>query len=334
MICCLRLPLHEEATSILGRVADIVELSKLPDNEDELLRHIADADAVIITGRVRITGKVIKSCPKLKIIARWGIGYDNIDVTAATERGVWVTTTPVIEEAEAVADHVFALLLCLARRVCDGNNYIKSRKWTHHDMEAYRRLMGAGVWGKTMGIIGLGRIGSLIAERAKGFKMTVLYYDIVRKHDLEDKLGVKYVSIDNLLRESDFIVLAVPLTEQTRNMIGRREFSLMKPSAVIVNVSRGGVVDHEALVEALKSGRIAGAALDVHYKEPLPTDDPLLSLDNVVLTPHIAGIVLESWRSMSLTVATQVVKALEGEEPPFVVNPKAKRVVESRMGHK
>ncbi|MEM1601484.1 MAG: NAD(P)-dependent oxidoreductase [Sulfolobales archaeon] len=325
VVCCLRFPLHEEAFSMLKNVADTVTLPELPETENVLIKHISDADAVIVTGRIRVTEYVIRNCPKLRIIARWGMGYDNIDVAAATSRGIWVTTTLVVEEAEAVADHVFALILCSARKICEGNNYIKSKKWVRHDIEAYRRLIGVGVWGKTIGIIGLGRIGSLVAERAKGFKMTILYHDIIRKNELEERLGLKYVPLEELLKESDFVIVTVPLTDQTRNLIGKREFSLMKPSAILINTSRGAIVNHEELIEALKDGRIAGAALDVFHKEPLPTNDPILNLDNVILTPHMAGIVSESWKSMSLTVATQVMKALKGEEPPFAVNPEVKR---------
>ncbi|MEM1509988.1 MAG: hydroxyacid dehydrogenase [Sulfolobales archaeon] len=325
IVCCLRFPLHEEALSILKNIADVVTLPELPETEKELIRHISDADAVIVTGRIYVTEYVIRNCPKLKIIARWGMGYDNIDVAAATSRGIWVTTTPVVEEAEAVADHVFALILCFARRICECDNYIKSKKWVRHDIEAYRQLMGLGVWGKTIGIIGLGRIGSLVAERAKGFKMRILYYDIIRKKELEERLGLKYSPLEELLKESDFIVITVPLTDQTRNLIGKKEFSLMKHSAILINTSRGAIVNHEALVEALKSRRIAGAALDVFHEEPLPTNDPLLDLNNVILTPHMAGIVLESWKSMSLTAAIQVMKALKGEEPPFAVNPEVSK---------
>ena len=317
-------PIHEEGLNILKSIADIILLDTAPISEDMLLKYISEVDAVIATlGIEPITRRVIESSTRLKIIARHGVGYNNVDVKAATEHGVWVTITPVEELLDAVADHAFALLLCIARNVCRADRFVKSRQWVSSNPEILQTFMGVGLKGRTIGIIGLGRIGQRIADRARGFKMKVIYYDIVRKADAE-KQGIEFRCLEELLKESDFIVIAVPLTEKTRGMIGERELSLIKSSAYIINIARGGVIDHRALYTALKEGRIAGAALDVFYQEPLPLNDPILELDNVILTPHIAWFTEECRRAMGITVAEEVKRVLSGEDPRYPVNPEVK----------
>lgn len=312
-------PIHESGIKLLKKNKINVIVSQKPPNKltpNDIIKNAKDSSALIVTTNVeKITREIIKSLPKLKIIARHGVGYDNVDVKAASERGIYVTIAPVLEET--VADHAFALLLCLARNICKAHNYIKNKKWKARELY---KFMGTDVHGKIAGIIGLGRIGSKIAERAKGFKMKILYYDIIRKPELESKLNIEYKSFNEVLKKSDFIFISVPLTEKTKGLIGKREFSLMKKSAILINIARGPIVDHDALIEALYKKRIAGACLDVFHQEPLPLDDPLLKLDNVILTPHIATDTLECRKRMSITVAEEVLRVINGELPKYAVN--------------
>jgi len=311
--------IHQDGIKLLEREAEIVLLSKALNllTPEDFIEIGKDSDALIVVTNVeKIAQDVIKGLTKLRIIARHGVGYDNVDVKAASDRGIYVTTAPVLEET--VADQAFALLLCLARNICKGHNYVASKGWKVRDPY---KFMGTDVWSKTAGIIGLGRIGSRIAERAGGFNMRILYHDVVRKTDLETKLGVEYQPLNELLKKSDFIFIACPLTDKTLGMIGEEEFASMKHSALLINVARGHIVSHDALVQALREGQIAGAGTDVYDQEPLPLDDPLLSLDNVVLTPHLASNTIECRRRMAVTVAEEVLRVLHGEKPKYAVNP-------------
>ena len=311
-------PFINEAIDLLKKECEVI-VSPKPPNEltpRDIIEYAKDADALLVVSTIeQINREVVMNLPKLKIIARNGVGYDNVDVQAATERGIPVTIAPVLQDT--VADHVFGLIICLARKICSAHIYVKTGKWNILDPIQYR---GIDITGKTIGIIGLGRIGVEVARRAKGFKMRILYYDTVRKHEIENSLGVEYCSLDELLRESDFVVIAVPLTRETYHMIGRRELSLMKKTAFLINIARGPVVDHDALVEALRENRIAGAGLDVYDKEPLPIDDPLLTLDNVILTPHIASNTYECRRRMAITTAEEILRVVHGEKPKYAIN--------------
>ena len=308
-------PIRREALELLEKEAYVKVFSR-PPTEEELIKAIGDVDAILVTLNVeRITRRVIESASKLKIIARHGVGYDNVDVEAATKRRIWVTITPVLHET--VADMAFAHLLSLARNVCRSTLYIKSRRWKNRSPFLFT---GLEVHGKTIGVIGLGRIGSAIARRARGFNMRILYYDIVRKFKIEEEIEAEFKPLENLLKESDFIVISCPLTEQTRGMIGERELKLMKPTAILVNVARGPIVNHNALVEALKRGWIAGAGLDVFYREPLPLDDSILDLENVTLTPHIASNTEDCRIRMGLTAAEEILRVLHGKKPKYPVN--------------
>jgi D-3-phosphoglycerate dehydrogenase len=307
-------PIHEDGLRLLERETEVFMFPK-PPGEEELKKAIADADALLVTMNVEnINRDIIYSAPKLKIIARHGVGYDNVDVKAASERGIWVTTAPVLNET--VADQAFALLLTLAKKTCEANNFVKSKRWTVRDPFIFQ---GVDVWGKTLGIIGLGRIGSTIAERAKGFKMRILYTDVIRKSDLEEKMSIEYKPLQDLLKEADFVIISCSLTEQTRGLIGERELKIMKKTAYLINVARGPIVDHKALVKALRERWIAGAGLDVFYKEPLPLDDPILELDNVILTPHIASNTVENRKRLAVTAAQEILRVLHGEQPLYPV---------------
>ncbi|MEM3849037.1 MAG: hydroxyacid dehydrogenase [Zestosphaera sp.] len=310
-------PLHEDAMKVLRNsreAEEVVVLREPPASEGELVGRVADVDAIIaVKSVVPLTENVIMSAPKLKVIARSGIGYDNVDVRAATARGVWVTIAPAEEVTESVADHALALLLCLVRKVCRADGFIKSGRWVSNSPELTSAFTAPNLYGRTIGIVGLGRIGSRVARRAIGFGMKVIYYDIVRKYDLEERYGAELTPLERLLKESDFIVIAVPLTDQTRNMIGERELRLMKRTAFIINIARGPIINHNALVKALEERIIAGAALDVFYKEPLPPDDPLLRLDNVVLTPHIAANTYEGRKAQQIVAVEEALRVLRGK---------------------
>jgi len=311
--------MHEDGVRLLEQEATLVFPQK-PINlltPQDLVNIARDADAMIVVTNVEnVDSGVIENLSKVKIIARHGVGYENVDIETASKRGIYVTVAPVIDES--VADNALALSLCLARNTCKADNYIKSKGWVVRDPF---RFMGVDVWGKTAGIIGLGRIGSRIVERVRGFKMRVLYHDVVRKPDLERTLDVVYKPFGELLKESDFIFITTPLTDETQGMMGERELSLMKPSAFLINIARGPIVRHDALVKALREGWIAGAGLDVFDQEPLSLDDPLLSLDNVVLTPHLSSNTIECRRRLAVTVAEEVVRVLHGERPKYAVNP-------------
>jgi len=273
--------------------------------------EIKDSEAMIL-GLEPINGEVLDNFPKLRVIARYGVGYDNVDVDACTRRGIYVTHTPGTL-SHAVAELTIGLMLCLSRRLIEADNYVRT-VWASPNK--YRLEMGIDLYGKTLGIIGLGRIGYEVAVRARAFGMKIIYYDVERKPEAERTLGVHYIDLATLLRESDFVTIHVPLTLQTKNLIGERELRMMKPTAYIINTSRGAVVDEEALCRALKEGWIAGAGLDVFVKEPLPSDSPLIKMKNVVLAPHIGTYTVETRRRMALMCIENVRAVLMGNPPP------------------
>ena len=288
-----------------------------PPSKEEIIRRVRDKQALVSLLTDPIDEEVIKSAPNLRIIAQYAVGFDNIDLKAATERGIYVTNTPEVL-TETTADFAFALMLAVARRVVEADKYVRSGKWK----VAWHPLMmlGEDVHGRTLGIVGLGRIGSAMARRAKGFNMKILYYDMIRREDLEKELGIKYVDLETLLRESDFVTIHTPLTPETYHLIGEKQLKMMKKTAFLINTSRGKVVDQKALYKALKEGWIAGAALDVFEQEPISMDDPLLELENVVLAPHIASASHETRSRMAEIVAENLLAFKRGEIPPTLVN--------------
>ncbi len=281
-----------------------------------LLALARDAEALIVLLSDRIDDEVLGNLPRLRIVANLGVGVDNIDVAAATRRGVMVTNTPEVL-TEATADLAWALLLAVARRVVEADRDLRQEGfpgWTF-----LPKHLGLEVFGKTLGIVGFGRIGQAVARRARGFGMTILYHSRTRKPEAENALGARFSPLEELLRESDFVVLCVPLSPETRHLLGARELSLMKKTAVLVNVARGPVVDEEALVRALKEERIWGAGLDVFEREP-EVHPELLRLRNVVLTPHIGSATWATRRRMAALAVDNVLAALRGEQPPTLVN--------------
>jgi glyoxylate reductase len=245
------------------------------------------------------------------------VGFDNIDVPAATRRGVVVTNTPDVL-TETVADFAFTLMLAASRRLVEADTLTRAGEW-----KTWSPLMLAGqdMHHAMLGLVGVGRIGAAVARRAKGFEMRVIYYDVVRRPDLEQSLGIEYRNLNEVLREADVISVHVPLTEQTRHLISRDQFRLMKKTAVFVNTSRGPVVDQAALAEALRNRTIYAAGIDVFEKEPVPADDPLLGLDNVVVAPHIASASIPTRIRMATLAAENLVATLQGKRPPTPVNP-------------
>ena len=280
------------------------------DQKENLVHHLRDIDAIIV-GFEKITKEVIAAAPKLKVITKHGAGIDNIDVLAASAKGIPVITA-VGANSDAVADLTFGLFLSLARLICSADRSVKEGKWP--------RVVGVQVSGKVLGIIGLGQIGKKVAVRASGFNMKILSYDVVKDEAFAKEWGIRYCPLDDLLADADFVSIHIPLHSTTRRLIGERELKLMKKDAFLVSISRGDIVDEEALYEALKEERIKGAALDVFSLEP-PGNSPLLSLDNVIATPHMGGYTFEALRETGMVCVRGIVDVLEGRHPQFAVNP-------------
>jgi glyoxylate reductase len=247
----------------------------------------------------------------LKVVANIEVGYNNIDVAACTARGVMVTNTPGVLD-DSTADLAWTLMLGAARRITEVERRVRNGEWTGWRLKQW---LGTDVHHATLGIVGMGRIGQAVARRAAGFGMRILYHNRSRRPDAERTTGAQYAPFDELLRESDYVVLLTPLTEETRNLMGEREFSLMKPTAVFVNVSRGGTVDEAALYRALVDKQIWAAGLDVFQQEPVPLDNPLLSLPNVVALPHIGSATYQTRLEMARLAAANIAAVLSGEEP-------------------
>jgi len=277
----------------------------------------AAADGLLTMVTERVDGDVLDAAPSVRIVSNMAVGYDNIDVTAATAHGVLVTNTPGVL-TETTADLAFALVLGIARRLAEGDRSVRNGAWGPWHPSF---LLGRDVHGATLGIVGLGAIGEAVARRARGFDMRILYTSRSRKTEAERALGVESRPLDALLAESDFVVLTVALNAETRGLIGRRELGLLKPTAYLINVARGAVVDQDALREVLAARQIAGAALDVTAVEPLPRDDPLLSLDNILVTPHIGSASVDTRARMASLAVDNLVAFFRGERPPFCVNP-------------
>ncbi len=288
----------------------------MPIPPGELRDRLRTADAALTMVTDRFDAELFAAAPMLKVVSNMAVGYDNVDPAVAAAAGVWLTNTPGVL-AETTADMAFALLMAAARNVVASDRDTRAGGWRAWSPTAF---LGTDVFGATLGIIGLGEIGQAMARRASGFRMRVLYTSRSRKLEAERELGARYVSLDDLLRESDFVSIHTPLTPETRHLVSAREFGLMKPSAILVNTARGQVVDQAALIEALRAGTIAGAALDVTDPEPLPLDNPLFSFPNAIITPHIASASLATRSRMGEMAAANIIAALRCEAPPNAVN--------------
>jgi glyoxylate reductase len=289
---------------------------ELPPPPEALAAALARSDAVMTMVVDRITPAMLAAAPRLRIVANMAVGYDNIDPAAAAEAGVWVTNTPGVL-AETTADLAFALLLAAARRVVEADRDTRAGGWKTWSPTAF---LGTDLFGATLGIVGLGEIGEAVARRARGFRMRILYHSRTRKPALEADLGLEFRDLHSLLADSDFVSLHTPLTPQTRHLLGPAAFAAMKPGAILVNTARGGIVDQDALVEALRSGSLGGAALDVTDPEPLPLSHPLYSFPNVIITPHIGSASRATRARMAEMAAANILAVLAGSEPPNPVN--------------
>jgi lactate dehydrogenase-like 2-hydroxyacid dehydrogenase len=283
-----------------------------------LIKKLQGKAGAIILLTERIDEDVLSHCPELKIVSNVAVGYDNIDVDACTRRGIMVTNTPGVLD-DTTADFAWALMLATARRVVEADRYLRSSKWKGWGL---MQFLGYDVHHKVLGICGLGRIGQRVARRAKGFDMEILYTDVIRMpRSIEEELGVRFTDKMTLLRESDFVTLHVPLIPETKHYVSTAELDLMKPTAILINASRGPVVDEKALVQALQGGKIAGAGLDVYEREP-EVEPALMRMKNAVLVPHIASASHETRLRMAKMAAENLVAGLTGRRPPNLVNDK------------
>lgn len=310
----------DEAVEIIDTIADveIFEAENDPIPRDLLLEKIEKVDGLLSMLTDKIDSELLDKGDKLQVVSNYAVGYNNIDVEAATKRDVLVTNTPGVL-TNSTADCAFMHLMAISRRLVEVDQFIRNGNWK----KAWgpKMLLGSDITGKTLGIVGLGRIGSALVPRAKGFGMKVIYNDEGPSPDKEKLLGVKYRKFDDLLRESDYVSLHVPLTEDTKYMIGERELGIMKKTAFLINTSRGPVVDENALYEALKNKKIAGAGIDVFEEEPTSLENPLLELDNIIVTPHIGSATHETRLAMAIKAANNLTAALKGERPPDLLNP-------------
>lgn len=310
--------LPQAALDIIAAACDytIWEREDIPVPRDVLLHSIAQAGGVLTLITDRVDAEFLDAAPRCKVVANMAVGYDNVDLPTLTKRKVLLTNTPGVL-TNTTADLVWALLLATARRIVEGQRLIAADQW--HTW-APMFMVGQEVSGATLGIVGAGRIGSAVARRAVGFDMRILYHNRYPAPDLEAQTNAHYVSLDDLLRQSDFIVVMVPLTEATRGMFGAQQFALMKPTAIFVNAARGDIVKELELYEALKRGRPWAAGLDVFEQEPIRATHPLLTLPNVVAVPHIGSATVTTRTRMATLAATNLVAALTKKPIPNAVN--------------
>jgi glyoxylate reductase len=310
-------PLFPAAQEVLNAECEVEYWAK-PEriSKEELLRRVADKEGLVCLLTERVNAELLSAAPKLRIAANVAVGFDNIDVTECTKRGVVATNTPGVLD-ETTADFAWTLLMAVGRRLVEGDTLARSGKWTGWDLD---QLVGTDVWGKTLGIVGFGRIGRAMARRAIGFQMKVIYADAVRAPEaVEKEWKAEHREMNRLLSEADFVSVHVPLLPETRGLFDAGRFLKMKPTAYLINTSRGAVVVEAALVQALESGKIAGAALDVFENEP--QIHPGLQRPNVVLAPHIASASIETRTKMACMAAENVVAMFKGQRPPNMLNP-------------
>jgi len=310
-------PLPNPVIEMLAARCDVqVHPEDAPLKAEQLAAACRDAEGLLAVG-ARVSEGLLAQAPHLRVVANCGVGYDNIDVAACTARRIVVTNTPGVL-TETTADLAFALLMAAARRLAEGDRFVREGRWQRWE---WKLLWGADIFGKTLGLYGFGRIAQAVARRGRGFSMRILYHARHRAPEvLEKEVGAQFVDRSGLLRESDFLSLHVPLTPETEHLIRAEDFALMKPGAFLINTARGKVVDEEALVQALKARKIAGAGLDVFEHEPHVHPD-LMRLDNVVLMPHVGSATAETRLKMALLAAENLLAALEGRRPPNLVNP-------------
>ena len=314
--------IFDEAVDRLREATDMKYWdSEMPPSRDELLREVQDIDGLFCLLTEKIDAELFDAAPNLRVVSNMAVGFDNIDVAEATKRGIPVGNTPGVL-TETTADFAFALLMAAGRRVSEGDRYTRAGNWKTWGPMV---LLGQDIHGSTLGIIGFGRIGVEMAKRAKGFGMNIVYYDVIRNEEREKEYGATYCSdVKDLLAQSDFVSIHVNLTPETRHLINADTLSGMKSTAVLVNTSRGPVVDQTALYHALKDGTIGAAGLDVTEVEPISMDDPLLTLENVIIAPHIASGSVVTRTKMSLMAVDNLMAGLNGEPLPNTPNPEVR----------
>lgn len=305
-----------EVEEYISKYCDLEKWSSDEDiTREELLERLKDIDGLLTSG-TKIDEELLEKAPNLKVVSNMSVGYNNFDLKAMKSRNI-IGTNVAGALDDTVADLIFGLMLACARRITELDRYVKSGKWNKDDdLELY----GANVHHRTLGIIGMGRIGEAVAKRASlGFDMNVLYYNRSRKKEVEEKLGAQYCTMEEILKRSDFIVIMTPLTEETLHLIDEEQFNLMKSSAIFINASRGKTINEKALIKALQNKRIKAAGLDVFDVEPVQADNPLLKMDNVVTLPHIGSANEDTRLDMARLAAKNLVKALtEGTAPNIV----------------
>jgi glyoxylate reductase len=312
-------PLFPAAQQILNANCEVEYWTQAERiSREELLRRVREKDGLVCLLTEKVNDELLRAAPKLRIAANVAVGFDNIDLPACTKRGVVATNTPGVLD-ETTADFAWTLMMAVARRISEGEALARSGAWKGWDLD---QLVGADVWGKTLGVVGFGRIGRAMARRAQGFQMKVLYTDAIRAPlDVENEAKAEYRDLNSLLADADFVSVHVPLTGDTRGMFDVARFAKMKPTAFLINTSRGPVVDEAALVYALESKKLAGAALDVYEQEPFIHAG--LKRPNVVLAPHIASASLETRTKMAVIAAENVVAFFKGKKPANMLNPEA-----------
>ena len=308
-----------EAIELIEQAAEVeVWPEEHPPSPEQLAEKIAGRQGVLTNIMDRVDAPLLERAAGLETISQLAVGLDNVDVAEASRRGILVGHTPGVL-AKATADLGFALLMSAARRVCEGDRWVRAGRWEMAFHPMY--WLGVDVHDAVLGIVGLGEIGLEMAKRGLGFGMKIVYHSRTRKPELEERYGLEYSTREALLSSADFVCLHVPLTPETRHLIGERELRLMKPNAILINLARGPVVDARALYTALSENWIRAAALDVTDPEPIPPDDPLLSLDNLVITPHVGSSSVSSRREMCMLAARNLVAGLQGRRLERCANP-------------
>jgi D-3-phosphoglycerate dehydrogenase len=303
--------MHQAGTDLLAEKAELVYANSLA--EIDLLEIMKDVDAIVIRANGAVSARLMEAAPKLKVVGRHGVGVDAIDLEAAKARGIVVCNTP-DANVESVAEQAVGFMLTISKQILKADKALRQGRWG-----VRYEYIGQELFGRTLGMVGMGRIGSRVAEICHfGFHMPIIYYDVVQYPQLEEKLNAKKLPLDELLPLADYVSVHVPLLPSTKGMIGKEQIGKMKPGAILINTARGAVVDEAALVEALKSGHLAGAGMDVYEVEPTPTDNPLFQLENVVLSPHMAAHTDDALKAMSL-VAKDILNVLEGRPPVYRV---------------
>ncbi|WP_261131609.1 D-glycerate dehydrogenase [Bacillus sp. Marseille-Q3570] len=305
---------------IVEKIRETCEIEMWPEEDTPVPRSVLEEKIQKIDGLFcllteTIDKTLLEKAENLKVVSNLAVGYNNIDIQSAKEKGITVTNTPGVL-TETTADLTFALMMATARRLVEGSSYLRAGEWkTWSPMQ----LTGHDIYGANLGIIGMGRIGEALAKRALGFDMNVVYHNRSRKQEAEEKYSITYVSMDQLLKESDFVCVLTPYTKETHDLIGEKELSLMKETAILINTARGGIVNEEALYNTLKDNKIWAAGLDVFEEEPVPLDHPLLTLPNVVTLPHIGSASIKTRLKMANVAADNLIKSLKNERPEYVV---------------